>query len=62
MKSLINQTGYQGVYEKGRNYEAWLWNPSLRRPVYVGSAPTPERAAELYDQAFNAQRAARKSD
>lgn len=47
--SKNNKSGYKGVRKSRSKYEAWI--TVNRKPIYLGSFPTPELAHEAYKQA-----------
>ncbi|CAN6194141.1 unnamed protein product [Urochloa humidicola] len=42
---------YRGVQKRGRRYAATLWNPFVKKLVWLGSYGTPVEAAHAYDAA-----------
>jgi len=42
---------YRGVQSRGSRYVAVVWNPAIKRPMWLGSYATPEEAAYAYDAA-----------
>ncbi|CAL5053899.1 unnamed protein product [Urochloa decumbens] len=42
---------FRGVQKRGRRYAATLWNPYVKKAVWLGSYETPVEAAHAYDAA-----------
>ncbi|CAN6177438.1 unnamed protein product [Urochloa humidicola] len=42
---------FRGVQRRGRRYGATLWNPYMKKAVWLGSYATPIEAAHAYDAA-----------
>ncbi|CAN6220702.1 unnamed protein product [Urochloa humidicola] len=42
---------YRGVQKRGRRFAATLWNPYVKKAVWLGSYATPVEAAYAYDAA-----------